>query len=45
MPPDSTDTALVPSLPDLWGALWGSATVPAGTDLTAGTGEAWLADA
>jgi prevent-host-death family protein len=40
--------ALVPyeqSLPDLWGALQGSVTVPDGTDLTAGTDEAWLADA
>jgi prevent-host-death family protein len=40
--------ALVPyeqSLPDLWGALQGSVTIPAGTDLTAGTGEAWPADA
>jgi antitoxin (DNA-binding transcriptional repressor) of toxin-antitoxin stability system len=40
--------ALVPyeqSLPDLWGALQGSVTVPTGTDLTAGIDEAWLADA
>ena len=40
--------ALVPyeqSLPDLWGELRGTVTVPAGTDLTAGTDEAWLADA
>ena len=32
------------TLPDLWGALRGSVTIPADTDLTAGTGEAWLAD-
>jgi prevent-host-death family protein len=40
--------ALVPyehSRPDLSGALRGSVTVPAGTDLTAGTHEVWLADA
>jgi prevent-host-death family protein len=39
--------ALVPverRLPDLWGALRGSVTVVAGTDLTAGTGEAWEAE-
>jgi prevent-host-death family protein len=39
--------ALVPyeqSLPDLWGALRGSVTVPADTDLTRGTGEVWQAD-
>jgi antitoxin (DNA-binding transcriptional repressor) of toxin-antitoxin stability system len=29
---------------DLWGALRGSVTVAPGTDLTAGTGEAWDAD-
>jgi prevent-host-death family protein len=40
--------ALVPyeqALPELWGALRGSVTVPAGTDLTHGTGEVWQADA
>jgi len=40
--------ALVPygqSLPELWGALRGSVTVPAATDLTRGTGEVWRADA
>jgi len=40
--------ALVPyeqALPDLWGALRGTVTIPAGTDLTHGTGEVWQADA
>jgi len=40
--------ALVPyehSLPELWGALRGSVTVPPGTDLTRSTGEIWQADA
>ncbi len=33
------------TLPDFWGALRGSVTVPADTDLTRGTDEAWQADA
>jgi prevent-host-death family protein len=40
--------ALVPyeqALPDLWGALRGTVTIPADTDLTHGTGEVWQADA
>lgn len=39
--------ALVPverPLPNLWGALRGSVTILPGTDLTAGTGEAWEAE-
>jgi len=30
--------------PDLWGAMAGSVTIPADTDLTAGTGEIWDAE-
>ena len=30
--------------PDLWGAMRGSVTVAAGTDLTEGTGELWDAE-
>ena len=39
--------ALVPyeqSMPELWGAMRGTATVPPGTDLTCVTGEPWKAD-
>ncbi len=40
--------ALVPyeqAMPELWGAMRGTATVPPGTDLAASTGEIWKADA
>jgi len=39
--------ALVPyeqSMPDLWGAMRGTATVPSGTDLSCATAEPWKAD-